>query len=176
MNDIVTKAAKLDQSRRIAKTKARLLQGILNQRGGTKGVPKTPSNRGRGRGTQGSPPAGQQVQIQRPPAGRGRGRGGANFVAKKQRQPTPPPPQLIPLTPSAPPVPIEPQPSKPLKVEPNPFLPDTSHLPEIHEVNEEEIDEELEGLTLKQLEELQHTIDQELDEPQDDQYNDTEDQ
>ena len=48
-----------------------------------------------------------------------------------------------------PPVPIEPQPSKPLKVEPNPFLTDTSHLPEIHEVNEEEIDEELEGLTLK---------------------------
>ena len=176
MNDIVTKAAKLDQSRRIAKTKARLLQGILNQRGGAKGVPKTPSNRGRGRGTQGQPPAGQQVQTQGPPAGRGRGRGGANFVAKKQRQPTPPPPQLIPLTPSAPPVPIEPQPTKPLKVEPNPFLPDTSHLPEIHEVNEEEIDEELEGLTLKQLEELQHTIDQELDEPQDDQYNDTEDQ
>ena len=176
MNDIVTKAAKLDQSRRIAKTKARLLQGILNQRGGAKGVPKTPSNRGRGRGTQGQPPAGQQVQTQGPPAGRSRGRGGANFVAKKQRQPTPPPPQLIPLTPSAPPVPIEPQPSKPLKVEPNPFLADTSHLPEIHEVNEEEIDEELEGLTLKQLEELQHTIDQELDEPQDDQYNDTEDQ
>ena len=176
MNDIVTKAAKLDQSRRVAKTKARLLQGILNQRGGAKGVPKTPSNRGRGRGTQGQPPAGQQVQTQGPPAGRSRGRGGANFVAKNQRQPTPPPPQLIPLTPSAPPVPIEPQPSKPLKVEPNPFLADTSHLPEIHEVNEEEIDEELEGLTLKQLEELQHTIDQELDEPQDDQYNDTEDQ
>ena len=36
MNDIVTKAAKLDQSRRIAKTKARLLQGLLNQRGGAK--------------------------------------------------------------------------------------------------------------------------------------------
>ena len=176
MNDIVTKAAKLDQSRRIAKTKARLLQGLLNQRGGAKGVPKTPSNRGKGRGTQGQPPAAQQVQTQGPPAGRGRGRGGANFVAKRQRQPTPPPPQLIPLTPSAPPVPIEPQPSKPLKVEPNPFLADTSHLPEIHEVNEEEIDEELEGLTLKQLEELQHTIDQEIDESQDDQYNDTEDQ
>ena len=42
MNDIVTKAAKLDQSRRIAKTKARLLQGLLNQRGGAKGVPKHP--------------------------------------------------------------------------------------------------------------------------------------
>ena len=176
MNDIVTKAAKLDQSRRIAKTKARLLQGLLNQRGGAKGVPKTPSNRGRGRGTQGQPPAAQQAQTQGPPAGRGRGGGGANFVTKRQRQPTPPPPQLIPLTPSVPPIPIEPQPSKPLKVEPNPFLVDTSHLPEIHEVNEEEIDEELEGLTLKQLEELQHTIDQEIDESQDDQYNDTEDQ
>ena len=176
MNDIVTKAVKLDQSRRIAKTKARLLQGLLNQKGGAKGVSKTPSNRGKGRGIQGQSPAGQQVQIQGPPAGRGRGRGGANFVAKRQRQPTPPPPQLIPLTPSTPPVPIEPQPSKPLKVEPNPFLADTSHLPEIHEVNEEEIDEELEGLTLKQLEELQHTIDRELDEPQDDQNNDTEDQ
>ena len=43
-------------------------------------------------------------------------------------------------------------------------------------INEEEIDEELEGLTLKQLEELQHTIDQEIDESQDNQYNDTEDQ
>ena len=83
---------------------------------------------------------------------------------------------MTPLTPSAPPIPIEPQPTKPLKVEPNPFLTDTSHLPEIHEVKEEEIDEELEGSTLKQLEELQHTIDQELDDPQGDQYDDTEDQ
>ena len=176
MNDIVTKAAKIDQSRRIAKTKARLLQGLLNQRGGTRGVPKVPLNRGRGRGTQGQSPAGQQVQAQGPSAGRGRGRGGANFVAKKQRQPTPPPPQLAPLTPSALPIPIEPQPTKPLKVEPNPFLADTSHLPEINEVKEEEIDEELEGLTLKQLEELQHTIDQELDDPQDEQCDDIEDQ
>ena len=176
MNDIVTKAAKLDQSRRITKTKARLLQGLLNQRGGAKGDPKTPSNRGRGRGAQGQPPAGQQVPAQGPPAGRGRGRGGANFVAKRQRQPTPPPPQLTPLTPSAPPIPIEPQPTKSLKVEPNPFLNNTSHLPDIHEVNEEEIDEELESLTLKQLEELQNTIDQELDDPQDEQYDNTEDQ
>ena len=176
MNDIVTKAAKIDQSRRIAKTKARLLQGLLNQRGGTRGVPKVPLNRGRGRGTQGQSPAGQQVQAQGLSAGRGRGRGGANFVAKKQRQPTPPPPQLAPLTPSALPIPIEPQPTKPLKVEPNPFLADTSHLREINEVKEEEIDEELEGLTLKQLEELQHTIDQELDDPQDEQCDDIEDQ
>ena len=176
MNDIVTKAAKLDQSRRIAKTKARLLQGLLNQRGGTKGVPKTSPNRGRGRGAQGHPPAGQQVLTPGPPAGRGRGRGGANFVAKKQRQPTPPPPQLTPLTPSTPPIPIEPQPTKAQKVEPNPFLNNTSHLPEIHEVNEEEMDEELESLTLKQLEELQNTLDQELDDPQDDQYDNIEDQ
>ena len=175
-NDIVTKAAKLDQSRRIAKTKARLLQGLLNQRGSTKGIPKISPNRGRGRGTQGQLSAGQQVPAQGPPVGRGRGRGGANFVAKKQRQPTPPPPQLTPLTPSAPPIPIEPQPTKPLKVEPNPFLNSTSHLPEIHEVNEEEIDEELESLTLKQLEDLQNTIDQELDDPQDDQYDNSEDQ
>ena len=42
MNDIVTKAAKLDQSRRIAKTKARLLQGLLNQRGGAKEFLKHP--------------------------------------------------------------------------------------------------------------------------------------
>ena len=121
MNDIVTKAAKLDQSRRIAKTKARLLQGMLNQRGGTKGIPKTSPNRGRGRGAQGQPLAGQQVSTQRPSAGRGRGRGGANFVAKKQRQPTPPPPQLTPLTSSTIPIPIEPQPTKALKVEPNSF-------------------------------------------------------
>ena len=176
MNDIVTKAAKLDQSRRIAKTKARLLQGLLNQRGGAKVVPKVSSNRGRGRGTQGQSPATPQVQIQGPPAGRGRGRGGANFVAKKQRQLTPPPPQLAPQIPSVLPIPIEPQPTRPLKVEPNPFLADTSHLPEIHEVNEEELDEELEGLTLKQLEDLQNTIDQELNEPQDDQCEDVEDQ
>ena len=176
MNDIVTRAAKLDQSRRIAKTKARLLQGMLNQRGGTKGIPKTSPNRGRGRGAQGQPFAGQQVPAQGPPAGRGRGRGGANFVAKKQRQPTPPPPQLTPVTSSTTPIPIEPQPTKALKVEPNPFLNNASHLPEIHEVNEEEIDEELENLTLKQLEELQNTLDQELNEPQDDQYDNIEDQ
>ena len=40
MNDIIAKAAKLDQSRRIAKTKAKLLQKMLNQRGGAQGVPK----------------------------------------------------------------------------------------------------------------------------------------
>ena len=97
-------------------------------------------------------------------------------MAKKQRQPTPPPPQLTPLTSSTPPIAIEPQPSKALKVEPNPFLNNASHLSEIHEVNEEEIDDELESLTLKQLEELQNTLDQELDEPQDDQYDNIEDQ
>ena len=49
MNDIIAKAAKLDQSRRIAKTKAKLLQGMLNQRGGAQGVPRL-VGRGRGRG------------------------------------------------------------------------------------------------------------------------------
>ena len=49
MNDIIAKAAKLDQSRRIAKTKAKLLQGMLNQRGGAQGVPRL-IGRGRGRG------------------------------------------------------------------------------------------------------------------------------
>ena len=39
MNDIIAKAAKLDQSRRTAKTKAKLLQGMLNQRGGAQGIP-----------------------------------------------------------------------------------------------------------------------------------------
>ena len=39
-----------------------------------------------------------------------------------------------------------------------------SHLPEIHEIDEEIADEELEGLTLKELNALQQAIDQELDE------------
>ena len=75
MNDIITKAAKLDQSRRIAKTKAKLLQGILNQRGGAQGVPK-PAGRGRGRGVLKPHIELQpQTQNQAPAVGRGRGRG-----------------------------------------------------------------------------------------------------
>ena len=93
MNDIIAKAAKLDQSRRIAKTKAKLLQGILNQRGGTQGVPRL-VGRGRGRGVLKPHIEPQpQAQNQAPAVGRGRGRGGANFVAKKARQPNIPPPQ-----------------------------------------------------------------------------------
>ena len=37
-------------------------------------------------------------------------------------------------------------------------------MPEIHEIDEEMADEELEGLTLKELDALQQAIDQELDE------------
>ena len=37
-------------------------------------------------------------------------------------------------------------------------------MPEIHEIDEEIADEELEGLTLKELDALQQAIDQELDE------------
>ena len=39
-----------------------------------------------------------------------------------------------------------------------------SYLPEIHEIDEEMADEELEGLTLKELDALQQAVDQELDE------------
>ena len=92
MNDIIAKATKLDQSRRIAKTKAKLLQGILNQRGGAQGVPR-PVGRGRCRGVLKPHIEPQpQAQNQAPAVGRGRGRGGANFVAKKTRQPNTPPP------------------------------------------------------------------------------------
>ena len=41
---------------------------------------------------------------------------------------------------------------------------DDSHLPEIHEIDEEIADEELEGLTLKELDALQQVVEQELDE------------
>ena len=170
MNDIIAKAAKLDQSRRIAKTKAKLLQGMLNQRGGAQGGPR-PVGRGRGRGVLKPHIEPQpQVQNQAPAVGRGRGRGGANSVAKKTRQRNIPPPQSAQLQPNAPPVPSASQSSDPIKIEPNPFLSTNpfvqtdSHLPEIHEIDEEIADEELEGLTLKELDALQQAVDQELDE------------
>ena len=169
MNDIIAKAAKLDQSRRIAKTKAKLLQGMLNQRGGAQGVPRL-IGRGRGRGVL-KPHIEPQPQAQnQAPVGRGRGRGGANFVAKKTRQPNISPPQSTQMQPNAPPAPSISQPSDPIKIEPNPFLSTNpfaqtdSHLPEIHEIDEEIADEELEGLTLKELDALQQAIDQELEE------------
>ena len=102
--------------------------------------------------------------------GRGRGRGGANFVAKKARQPNIPPPQAAPLQPNASSAPSASQSSEPIEIEPNPFLStnpfvqDDSHLPEIHEIDEEMAEEELEGLTLKELDALQQAVDQELDE------------
>ena len=174
MNDIIAKAAKLDQSRRIAKTKAKLLQGILNQRGGAQGVPK-PVGRGRGRGVLKPHIEPQpQTQNQAPAVGRGRGRGGANFVAKKTRQPNTPHPQTTSVQPTAPPAPTTSQPSDPIKIEPNPFLSTNpfaqadSHLPEVHEIDEEMADEELEGLTLKELDALQQAVDQELDEQPED--------
>ena len=122
MNDIIAKAAKLDQMRRIAKTKAKLLQGMLNQRGGAQGVPK-PVGRGRGRGVLKPHIEPQpQAQNQVPTVGRGRGRGGANFVAKKTRQPNMPPPQTAQLQPNASSAPSASQSSDPIKIEPNPFL------------------------------------------------------
>ena len=170
MNDIIAKAAKLDQSRRIAKTKAKLLQGMLNQRGGVQGVPRL-IGRGRGRGVLKPHIEPQpQAQNQAPAVGRGRGRGGANFVAKKTRQPNITPPQTTQMQPNAPPAPSISQSSDPIKIEPNPFLSTNpfaqtdSHLPEIHEIDEEIADEELEGLTLKELDALQQAIDQEIDE------------
>ena len=105
-----------------------------------------------------------------PVVGRGRGRGGANFVAKKTRQPNVPPSQAAPLQPNAPSAPSASQSSDPIKIEPNPFLStnpfvqDDSHLPEIHEIDEEIADEELEGLTSKELDALQQVVEQELDE------------
>ena len=122
MNDIIAKAAKQDQSRRIAKTKAKLLQGMLNQRGGAQGVPRL-VGRGRGRGVSKPHIEPQpQAQNQAPAVGRGRGRGGANFVAKKTRQPNISPPQSAQMQPNAPPAPSISQPSDPIKIEPNPFL------------------------------------------------------
>ena len=121
MNDIIAKAAKLDQSRRIAKTKAKLLQGMLNQRGGAQGVPRL-IGRGKGRGVLKPHIEPQpQAQNQAPAVGRGRGRGGANFVAKKTRQPNISPPQSAQMQPNAPPAPSISQSSDPIKIEPNPF-------------------------------------------------------
>ena len=74
------------------------------------------------------------------------------------------------MQPNAPPAPSISQSSDPIKIEPNPFLSTNpfaqtdSHLPEIHEIDEEIADEELEGLTLKELDALQQAIDQEIDE------------
>ena len=170
VNDIIAKAAKLDQSRRIVKTKAKLLQGMLNQRGGAQRVPRL-IGRGRGRGILKPHIEPQpQAQNQAPAVGRGRGRGGANFVAKKTRQPNISPPQSAQMQAKAPPIPSASQSSDPIKIEPNPFLSTNpfaqtdSHLPEIHEIDEEMADEELEGLTLKELDALQQAIDQELEE------------
>ena len=174
MNDIIAKAAKLDQSRRIAKTKAKLLQGMLNQRGGAQGVPK-PVGRRRGRGVLKPHIEPQpQAQNQVPAVGRGRGRGGANFVAKKTKQSNTPHLQTTSVQPTAAPAPTTPQPSDPIKIEPNPFLSTNpfaqidSHLREIHEIDEEMADEELEGLTLKELDALQQAVDQEFDEQPED--------
>ena len=109
-----------------------------------------------------------QAQNQAPAVGRGRGRGGANFVAKKTRQPNISPSQSAQMQPPAPSIS---QSSDPIKIEPNPFLSTNpfaltdSDLPEIHEIDEEIADEELEGLTLKELDALQQAIDQELEDP-----------
>ena len=142
---------------------------MLNQRGGAQGVPKLVGREG-GRGIL-KPHIEPQpkAQNQAPTVGRGRGRGGANFVAKKTRQPNIPPPQSAQLQPNASPAPSASQSSEPIKIEPNPFLSTNpfmqtdSHLPEIHEIDEEMADEELEGLTLKELDALQPAVDQELD-------------
>ena len=148
---------------------------MLNQRGGVQGVPR-PVGRGRGRGVLKPHIEPQpQAQTQAPAVGRGRGRGGANFVAKKTRQPNIPPPQAAPIQPNASPTPTASQPSDPIKIEPNPFLStnpftqNDSHLPEIHEIDEEMADEELEGLTLRELDALQQAVgSQELDEQPED--------
>ena len=78
------------------------------------------------------------------------------------------------MQPTAPPAPTISQPSDPIKIEPNPFLSTNpfaqadSHLPEIHEIDEEMADEVLEGLTLKELDALKQAVDQEFDEQPED--------
>ena len=68
------------------------------------------------------------------------------------------------MQPNAPSTPSASQSSDPIKIEPNPFLSTNpfvqadSHLPEIHEIDEEIADEELEGLTLKELDALQQAV------------------
>ena len=168
MNDIIAKAAKIDQSRRIAKTKARLLQGMLNQKGGVPPTPANVPNRGRGRGNYNQNPQTQPKIYNGNPnlPVRGRGRGRSNYVQGrgrggppyKQANPAPP------LQPTAPPAPPD-----PIKLEPNPFtqtLQRDAHLPEIQEVGDDEIDEELEGLTIPELEALQQAVDQEIEKDQ----------
>ena len=168
MNDIIAKAAKIDQSRRIAKTKARLLQGMLNQKGGVPPAAANVPNRGRGRGNYNQNPQTQPKIYNGNPnlPVRGRARGRSNYVPGRgrggppYRQANPAPP----LQPTAPPAPPD-----PIKLEPNLFtqtLQRDAHLPEIQELGDDEIDEELEGLTIPELEALQQAVDQEIEKDQ----------
>ena len=169
MNDMIVKAAKLEVSRRAAKKK---LEKLKNQKGGDDQDKKSPTT-GRGRGqyvrrapqgpkpplTPTAPPM-PQPQASPPPTARGRGRGGANVVAKRGgRQGTPPPQDLqqtskkgVYQKPAQPEVKKE-----PVRLEPNPFL-YPQHLPEIHEITEEDID----NMSQEELDEIQEQMDLEL--------------
>ena len=103
-------------------------------------------------------------------------------MAKKIGQPNIAQAAPAPLQPSAPPLPSLPQSQDPIKVEPNPFLRTTnpfmvvdSHLSQISEIQDEIDTEDLEGMTLKELDALQQTIDEDLDDSEEDQ-NEEEDQ
>ena len=110
-----------------------------------------------------------QQQASPPPITRGRGRGGANVVAKRGgRQGTPPPQDLPPTSKKGgyqKPAQVEVK-KEPVRLEPNPFL-YPQHLPEIHEITEEDID----NMSQEELDEIQEQMDLELqpiyeDEPQ----------
>ena len=178
MNDMIVKAAKLEISRRAAKKK---LEKLKNQKGGDDQDKKAPFA-GRGRGqyvrkapqgqkpplTPTAPPMPQQ-QASPPPTTRGRGRGGANVVAKRGGRQGTPPPQGLPQTSKKgayqKPAQVEVK-KEPVRLEPNPFL-YPQHLPEIHEITEEDID----NMSQEELDEIQEQMDLELqpiyeDEPQ----------
>ena len=170
MNDMIVKAAKLEVARRAAKKK---LEKLKNQKAADDRDKKnTPANRGRGqyvrRAPQGqkppltptAPPMPQQ-QASPPPSARGRGRGGANVVVKRGGRPGTPPPQDLQQT-SKKGVYQKPAQQEVKKetvmLEPNPFL-YPQHLPEIHEITEEDID----NMSQEQLDEIQEQMDLELE-------------
>ena len=131
----------------------------------------TPTGRGRGQYARRAPqgqrppltptaPPMPQKQPSPPPTARGKGRGGANVVVKRgDRQGTPPPQDLKQSSKKG--VyqkPVQPEVKKePVRLEPNPFL-YPQHLPEIHEITEEDID----NMSQEELDEIQEQMDLEL--------------
>ena len=159
MNDVISKAAKLDQSRRVAKTKVKLLQGMLDQKG-TSNNQAVSKPVGKGRGTP-KPAVTPASPPSKPPVSRGRGRGAANVVVKKTKTPNKAPRVQTNSPPTTSPITGLPKTQDPKKK-------DDTHLPQISEMQDEVEEEDLEDMTLKDLDALQQELDQDLTESDED--------